>query len=77
MIHIKFSQLETSKDMKTKRFQVESMFDDSPLGIIKWKAQWRTYCFFPITTYETFWSDDCLLELSSFINKLNSEQKTK
>ena len=59
-----------SKSGKTKIWAVVSWRDD-PLGEIKWYAQWRRYCFYPLgdTTYDC----DCLLKLANFCNDQTRE----
>ena len=60
-----------SKSNKTIVSEVKSKNDGAHLGIIKWKSQWRTYCFFPDIDWETFWSVECLQELTNYMNELN------
>ncbi len=49
---------------KTKVFEVSSIYEQCSLGIIKWKANWRKYAFFPYehTCYE--W--DCMGDIAEF-----------
>ena len=58
---------------KTKRFNVWSKCSESVIGSIKWYPQWRHYCFFP--EEYTVYSDRCLIEISKFIAKLNTNHK--
>ena len=41
------------------------------LGWIRWYASWRQYCFFPCEG--TIWSVDCLADVSTFTEKLNTD----
>jgi hypothetical protein len=43
---------------KTHVFEVVSLSSGVVLGLIKWYAPWRTYCFFPEPM--TVWNDGCL-----------------
>lgn len=74
--HLKFNQ-QPSKTGKTTITEVISCYDESLLGIVKWYAHWRQYCFFPNLQFETLWSWDCLEELTKYIKCLNEEQKRK
>ena len=62
---------------KTKVFLVWSKHSDCSLGKIKWHSQWRHYCFFPQFTWETIYSDGCLISIAEFITNLNDEHKRK
>jgi len=53
---------------KTKQFMVESKQHGYCLGIIKWYAPWRQYCFYP--GFETVFNNTCLLDIVEFLNKL-------
>jgi len=41
------------------------------LGIIKWYAQWRQYCFFP--SEQTIFSLGCLKDITTFIEQLKAK----
>ena len=61
---------------KTQVWQVMAKQGDIELGGIKWHTAWRTYAFYPNPS--TIYEDDCLTEISSFINKLmNLRWRTK
>lgn len=62
---------------KTKVYSVISKCDSSELGEIKWYPQWRHYCFFPTLKVQTVHSYRCLLSISEFVIKLNTEHKKK
>ena len=58
---------------KTDMFEVWSVYDKCSLGIIKWKANWRKYAFFPYP--QTYFEQDCLRDISDFIQKTTKEYK--
>lgn len=62
---------------KTRFFEVISNCSNCVLGVIKWHPQWRHYCFFPITKFQTVHSDRCLIEIGQFVMRLNKEHKHK
>jgi hypothetical protein len=72
--YLKFKEV-PSKTGKTKVISVISCWDKSVLGQISWLGKWRAYVFFPSRRYETFWSWDCLDELSFLIQILNKQHK--
>jgi hypothetical protein len=77
---LEFREKENKPKAKTKIFQVWSKCSEDLLGIIKWYPQWRHYCYFPcknIYEEEYVYSDRCLVEISKFITKLNTEHKNK
>ena len=60
---------------KTDVYQVYSRSSFDELGIIKWYAPWRQYCFFP--EEGTVWSKGCLNEVNDLIKKFMEEWKTR
>lgn len=44
-----------------------------PLGIVKWYAGWRRYCFFPEPS--TLFDPACLRELTTFCETQTQEHK--
>ena len=74
--HLSFEIIEEKP--KTKVFEIISNFDGNSLGTIYWYPKWRQYVFQPIILEEnenTIWSNDCLRELLSFLDKLKEERK--
>jgi len=57
-------------DVKPKTFVygVFSKTQSTRLGIIKWYAPWRQYCFFP--QENTLYSKGCLEDIANFIGEL-------
>jgi hypothetical protein len=76
MSHLKYIE-KPSKTGKTKVVTIKSSYDDNILGQVSWLGQWRAYVFFPSRKYETFWSFDCLNELSLYIFELNLKHHGK
>ena len=60
---------------KTSVFSIVSKRYGDELGIVKWYAPWRQYCFFP--SEETIWNRGCLREVNEFIQKLMDERKKR
>jgi len=58
---------------KTKVYGVHSNSNEDLLGIIKWYAHWRQYCFFP--TEETIFSKGCMEDVNKFIENLMNKRK--
>ena len=58
---------------KTDVFEVWSIYDSYSLGLIKWKANWRKYAFFPYTS--TCFEQVCLKDIAEFIEKETREYK--
>ena len=60
---------------KTQRYSIESTYDTSYLGLIKWYAPWRGYAFYP-------WNDcvfetNCLETICGWIKALNEVQRRR
>ena len=70
--YIKF--IPTEPLTKTSVWRVHSKEDPIALGIIKWFARWRKYCFFPIT--DTVYEQVCLREIADFIERKTKEHKS-
>lgn len=60
---------------KTEVYSVIETKEDSSLGIIKWYASWRQYCYFPNAS--TVFSRGCMLEIYNFLEKLMNERKRR
>lgn len=70
-IYIKEAPIE--KGRKTKVFLVNSMGENSFLGLIKWYSHWRKYCFFPAE--QTIFEWDCLCDIAEFCKEQTKEYK--
>lgn len=79
--YMTFDYLGTSKSGKTEAYAVNSKSgkaradDGFRLGIIKWHAPWRQYCFFPDSG--CVFSRGCLDDINNFIQGLMDERKIK
>ena len=70
--YLKFVEDETYEG-KTKAFRIINKISGVDVGEIKWKVEWRQYCFYPDNF--TFWTSGCLNEVTEFIDKLMEERK--
>jgi len=72
---LKWITIETIDDggKKTETFEVWSKYDACVLGIIKWRANWRKYAFFPYP--QTSYEEDCMRDISDFIETKTKEYK--
>ena len=57
---------------KTAEWEVFSK-EGGSLGIIKWKANWRKYAFFPYD--HAYFEQTCMRELADFIEQETKEYK--
>ena len=61
---------------KTKAFAVHTNYDEKELlGMIRWFAGWRKYCFFPI--HQTFYEWSCLRDIAEFIESETKKYKNE
>jgi len=56
---------------KTSIYEVQNKKGDYSIGIIKWNAGWRQYCFFP--DGDTVYSVGCMKDICEFIQSLRGE----
>jgi hypothetical protein len=63
-------ELWTPKDKKTREFEVANTMEGCEFGIVKWKASWRKYAFFPYA--QTCFEWICMRDIATFC-----EQETK
>lgn len=62
-----------SKNRKTDVFDVYNKDYKNHMGVIKWKTEWRQYCFYPRSN--TVFSKDCLEDINVFIKTLMDKRK--
>lgn len=67
---LRFLLLEQGK--KTNIWRVESN-NGEQLGLIKWYAQWRQYCFIP--NCNTVYAQSCLRDIAEFIKEQMNKRK--
>jgi len=53
---------------KTKVIAVVNKTHQEEIGILRWYAQWRQYCFFP--HHNTIWNKNCLNDVNEMITEL-------
>ena len=58
---------------KTSVFAVMTKDQEVTLGIIKWYAPWRQYCFIPDDN--TIYSKGCMTDINDFITRLMDMRK--
>ena len=69
--YITFNEID--KKPKTKVYQCLNKKHGDVLGIVKWNAPWRQYCFYP---HEGIvFSKGCLLDICDFIGKAREMDK--
>lgn len=68
--------MQTKDSGKTKTISVNTNAGNHPgvlLGVIKWGATWRRYCFYPSANCQ--FDTACLIDITEFITKLMSDRK--
>lgn len=70
---IRIDKLPPREDRKTDAFEVWSIYENTSLGIIKWKANWRKYAFFPYV--QTCFEQTCMRDIADFIEKETKQYK--
>lgn len=58
---------------KTEVYAVMTKDQEVTLGIIKWYAPWRQYCFIPDDN--TIYSKGCIADINDFITRLMDMRK--
>lgn len=58
---------------KTSVFSCINIRSGVSIGVVKWHAPWRQYCYFPRGW--TVYSRGCMEDIIDFINKLMEERK--
>ncbi len=70
---IDFRLLDRPEGRKTDIYNVWNKEFNSLIGKVSWYAPWRKYAFYP--TSNTVFEQDCLKDISDFLNKLMEERK--
>ncbi len=71
--YVKF--VERSRTTKTICWSCRNIRSDAELGIVKWYAPWRRYCYFPLC--QAVYSVGCLADIQDFIeNAMDARRKT-
>jgi hypothetical protein len=63
--YLQFDLIESKP--KTDVYAVINTQFNQRLGVVKWYASWRQYCFFPDS--DTLYHKDCLREIANFIKR--------
>jgi hypothetical protein len=63
-----------SKGAKTHKFAVNSRYDHSFLGYVRYKAQWRQYVLFPLNCVL---NKDCLREVADYCEAVTAAHREK
>jgi hypothetical protein len=70
--YIHFVLDESFQSAKTTRWFCSSNSSDDVLGIVKWYAAWRQYCFFP--SEDSIFNNGCLADIQDFIKQLMQDR---
>lgn len=73
MSYLNFNLYGDSPSGKTLIWEVTNQ-GNARIGIVKWYAPWRKYCYFPGD--DTLYDKECLAEISAFLDKVNREHKS-
>lgn len=57
----------------TQVWNVVSIHHGDVLGVIKWFAPWRQYCFFP--SPETIWNEGCIRDIQFYLSAVKEFRK--
>ena len=63
-----------NKGAKTRQFSVFSRANSSLLGYVKWWANWRQYCFFPLNSLFNY---ECLQQVAQFCKEATTAHKSR
>lgn len=63
-----------NKGAKTRQFSVFSRATSSLLGYVKWWANWRQYCFFPLNS---LFNHECLRQVAQFCQEATTAHKSR
>ena len=70
----KYMEIEVIENKaKTQVWKVTSKNHGNSLGIVKWYAPWRQYCFIP--EEKTLFNSSCLLDIQGFLIRLNHNHR--
>jgi hypothetical protein len=70
--HLTFVLIPPKKPMRTKKYHIYSVHDNSYLGEIKFDTGWRQYTFHPQENCK--WSQGCMMEVIAMLSNLNIER---
>ncbi len=73
--YVKFESAGKSASGLTEIWEVVSVQGSQSLGVVKWMAPWRKYCFYPAC--ETIYDADCLKEIGDWARHITNLHKGK
>lgn len=65
----------TGAKVKTKIWECRNNKGRHELGVVKWYAPWRQYCFMPVDSLTVF-NGGCLSDIVDFLSKVNGAHKS-
>ncbi|KKK99137.1 hypothetical protein LCGC14_2635780, partial [marine sediment metagenome] len=65
--------VKTEDKPKTFVWSCRNNNSDDELGVVKWYAPWRSYCYFP--TVQAVYSEGCLVDIRRFITEQMKARK--
>jgi hypothetical protein len=71
--YVCFELLGRSRSGITERWSCRNRRSGAELGVVKWYAPWRRYCYFP--TAQAVYSAGCLRDVADFIDRLAKAKK--
>lgn len=69
--YLEFPVMQTGA--KTNKYYVMTKGSRQAIGVIKWFAAWRKYCFYPVNG--TLFDPGCLTDIAAFIQERMEERK--
>lgn len=79
--YLEFVLDDTPSKRITKKWEVlvGSHASDTVLGVVKWYAQWRKYCFFPHAEWGVIavFEQRCLREIAAFIEHETEKRRAE
>jgi hypothetical protein len=73
MSYLIFKDAGTSESGLTRKWAATATDSSTILGVVKWFAQWRKYCFFPYDN--SLFDAGCLVELAEFCKHQNDVRR--
>ena len=71
--YIQFVKRATTDKRITSVWRCKNRKSGQELGIVRWYAPWRKYCYFP--TSQAVYSPGCLEDIADFISKEMEKRK--
>ena len=71
--YIRFVELPPLPSGKTKKWRVEAVDGDVPLGVVSWFGRWRCYSFSPAR--DTIFERKCLRDIANFLEHQTADHR--